>query len=130
MLEPIVQIALVVAGLYLLAGAVFAVVFHRRGIAKMDHSADGATWGFRVLVTPGIISLWPLLLKRWREGDGVSWLGSQVRPVSPERLRRRHGLLIVLVLLIVLALAIPALVLRPGEPVQSGLPHELIRAGH
>jgi hypothetical protein len=128
MLEHVVQICLGLAALYVLGGVLFAALFHARGIARVDHAAQGASKGFRVLVTPGIVALWPLVWKRWREPEGSSWLGSQTRPVPAERLRRRHGMFIILVLVLVLVIAIPALVLRPGNPVQPGAVKQLFHS--
>ena len=116
MFESIVTGCLIALALYLAAGCVFAVVFHAGPIKKIDHAVEGARVGFRFLVTPGIVALWPLLWKRWRVGDG-SWLGSQDRPVSPAALRRRHGLFILVVLVVVLAVAVPALIFRPAQPI-------------
>lgn len=59
------------AAVYLLCGAAFAAAFHWRGIGRVDaHAAEGSL-GFRVLITPGVIALWPLLLRRWRSGSGT-----------------------------------------------------------
>ena len=46
-------------------GALFAIAFHRRGLARLDPAAACGSAGFRVLVTPGVIALWPLLARRW-----------------------------------------------------------------
>jgi hypothetical protein len=46
-------------------GALFATAFHLRGIARLDPAAARGSLGFRVLVTPGVIALWPLLARRW-----------------------------------------------------------------
>jgi hypothetical protein len=116
MFESVVSAGLSVLGLYLLAGCVFASVFHAGPIKKVDHAVDGASVGFRILITPGLVALWPLMWKRSKAGDG-SWLGSQDRPVAPAALRRRHGLLICIVLVVVLVLAIPALIYRPAQPI-------------
>ena len=50
---------------YLALGVVFALAFVARGAARLDPDADGATWGFKVLILPGTAALWPLLLVRW-----------------------------------------------------------------
>ena len=130
MFESTIEVLLVLLAAYLAVGAVFAALFHARGIAEVDSAVHGAKWGFRVLVTPGLIALWPLMWKRWSQGDGHAWLGSPDRPVAPEALRRRHGRLIIVVLFVVLVIAIPALVLRPGDPVQPGSLQQLMRRGN
>ena len=66
----------VVAGLvvgmvevYLILGLIFAVPFVLFLAKRVDHAAKGSTWGFRVLVIPGVTLLWPLLLKRVLKGQ-------------------------------------------------------------
>lgn len=49
------------AGVYALCGVAFAVVFVFRRMGSIDPSAKMGTWGFRLLVLPGLIALWPLL---------------------------------------------------------------------
>jgi hypothetical protein len=51
-------------------GALFAVAFHGRGMARLDPAAARGSAGFRVLVTPGVIALWPLLARRWWRARG------------------------------------------------------------
>jgi len=52
------------------AGLVFAVPFVLRGAARIDPDAARGTWGFRVLILPGCVALWPLLLVRWARASG------------------------------------------------------------
>jgi hypothetical protein len=54
--------------LYSAAGFVFAVVFVLKGVQHMDEEAVGTGWGFRLLIFPGSVAFWPLLLKRWVAG--------------------------------------------------------------
>lgn len=54
--------------LYAAAGAVFAVAFLLLGITRIDNGAKGASLGFRLLLVPGLIALWPLMLIRWLSG--------------------------------------------------------------
>lgn len=65
------QALLIVAGLYLSLGAVFGVLFVWRGIAKVDAQAQGAGLGFRLLVLPGSVALWPILFKLWAARRGA-----------------------------------------------------------
>ena len=53
---------------YLLAGVLFGIPFVLRGVARVDPVARKGTWGFRLVVLPGVIALWPLLLWRWVGG--------------------------------------------------------------
>ena len=59
-----------VAGVYLLLGVVFAVPFVLKGVNRLEPSAAQGTRGFRLLILPGAIALWPLLLRRWLAASG------------------------------------------------------------
>lgn len=54
---------------YLAAGVVFAVPFAVRGVGAIDPIAAESTRGFRLIIVPGAIALWPLLLRRWIAGS-------------------------------------------------------------
>jgi len=55
---------------YLLVGILFAAPFAFRWVARMDPVAAHGTIGFRLLILPGAVLLWPLLARRlWRGGD-------------------------------------------------------------
>jgi hypothetical protein len=66
--EPIAQQLLDLASLYLLAGLLFAAVFLSIGIGRIDPNAKGTSLGFRLVVLPGVVVLWPLLAWRWLRG--------------------------------------------------------------
>lgn len=71
-MEGLIAWGLTGLGAYLVLGFLFAVAFHWRGLRRIDPSAERGTWGFRVLVTPGIVALWPVLWRRWaRAADGL-----------------------------------------------------------
>jgi hypothetical protein len=53
---------------YLAVGVPFALLFAVRGVARIDPVARESTRGFRVLLVPGAVALWPLLLVRWVGG--------------------------------------------------------------
>ena len=50
---------------YLLIEFGFGVLFVVRGAAVIDTAATGASIGFRLLILPASILLWPLLMQRW-----------------------------------------------------------------
>jgi hypothetical protein len=56
------------AGLYLVAGALFAPWFVWRGAGRIDPHAGEATIGFRLVIVPGVIAFWPLLVARVSAG--------------------------------------------------------------
>jgi hypothetical protein len=55
-------------GLYAAAGLVFAVFLLLRSLARFDAAAANAGWGFKLLVLPGLVALWPLLVPRLLRG--------------------------------------------------------------
>ena len=62
------EILLLAAGIYLMCGLGLAVPFALVGVGKVDPHAERASWGFRVLIIPGTLFLWPLLARRWMKG--------------------------------------------------------------
>ena len=64
----IVQALLLLAGIYLLSGLIFAIPFVLIGVGKIDPHAAHGSWGFRLLIIPGTMFFWPLLAHRWMKG--------------------------------------------------------------
>jgi hypothetical protein len=58
------QLLVNLLGAYAVAGAFFAVLFLWRWVGRLDPAAAHATWGFRVLVFPGVALFWPLFVAR------------------------------------------------------------------
>lgn len=126
---------LLAVGLYLAIGLVFALVFHRSGLAAMDPGVKDAGWVFRLLVTPGIVALWPVMLGKWRRslrGEGTA--GSAQTPLSPRGLRAAHRWLVTFLALGLPPLVAAGLLLRPppvGEAALEAparpLPTDLLR---
>ena len=63
--EPVAAIIVAVVTVYAAAGLVFALAFVVRGVNVIDDRAAGSGWGFRALIAPGSVVLWPVLLSRW-----------------------------------------------------------------
>jgi hypothetical protein len=59
---------LIVIGVYLGCGFLFAMPFVSMGVKKIDPHAAHGSWGFRLLIVPGTMAFWPVLLKRWVGG--------------------------------------------------------------
>ncbi len=53
-----------ISGGYVLLGLLFAVYFVWKGVSKLDPTAQGAPIGFRMLIAPAAVALWPWLLKK------------------------------------------------------------------
>jgi hypothetical protein len=64
-----VTVLLSLLGLYVAVGIFFAIPFVLRGVNRLDPHAANGTWGFRMLIIPGTVFLWPLLLRRWMSGE-------------------------------------------------------------
>lgn len=67
--EDLASIVVWMAGTYLTLGLLFAVPFVLRGVQRIDPAARAGTWGFRILIVPGVTLLWPLLARRWAVGS-------------------------------------------------------------
>lgn len=63
--QTIATILQTLAGIYLSGGLMFAIAFVTRGVGTVDAAARGASWGFRLLILPGVAALWPVMLTRW-----------------------------------------------------------------
>ena len=59
---------LIAIGVYLALGVLFAIAFLAVGVRKIDPDAREGTLGFRFLIFPGTVALWPILMMRWRSG--------------------------------------------------------------
>ncbi len=67
-LEMIATAFLLLFGIYLVCGLLFAIPFVLDGAGKIDPRAKHGSWGFRLLLIPGTMALWPLLACRWFKG--------------------------------------------------------------
>ncbi|HRK33255.1 MAG TPA: hypothetical protein PLJ47_01575 [Candidatus Hydrogenedentes bacterium] len=92
-MEMAVQMLLWMVLTYLMFGAAAAIPVHAKGLNAIDHGVRGASLGFRVLVTPGLILLWPVVLLVWRKAaKGYAGTNEGKPTLTPSRLRKLHGL--------------------------------------
>ena len=70
-LELFVQLCLAGLGVYLACGVGFAVPFVWGGVNHINPHAKPGSVGFRIVIFPGTVFLWPLLLRRWMRGARV-----------------------------------------------------------
>ena len=68
MIERLVAALVTALEVYLGIGLLFALLFVIWGVGRIDPQARGGTWGFRLLILPGTVALWPLLARRWLRG--------------------------------------------------------------
>lgn len=115
--EPVARILLGLAGSYLAAGAIFALAFQAWGLSRVDPAARGASVGVRLVLSPGLVALWPALLLRWRRA--VAEPGSVALPPGspdgPRRLRAAHRVLAHALAVLAPLLLAAALLARPAE---------------
>ncbi len=50
---------------YLLCGLLFSALLFIKGIDRIDPAARHTGFGFRLIVLPGLIALWPFLVKKF-----------------------------------------------------------------
>ena len=84
MSQPLADWLVTLVGIYAGVGLLFAIPFVAVGAGKVDPSAREGTWGFRILILPGAVAFWPLLLKRWMGGLALP-------PVESNPHRKRAG---------------------------------------
>jgi len=61
----IVQIIIWIVEIYIACGILFAVPFILKGVTEVDEGTHGTKLGFRLIILPGTIIFWPLLLSKW-----------------------------------------------------------------
>jgi hypothetical protein len=61
----IIELLFRIIAIYLISGFVFAIAFIFKGVDQVDEGAHGSSIGFKIIIIPGTIVFWPLLLKKW-----------------------------------------------------------------
>ena len=113
MIQSVFTVLVKVAAVYVACGLFVAVLFLARWCKTFDPSAAHGSWGFRVLVVPGIIVLWPVILVKVRAvARGGSAAGEAEMPIRPETLRRNHGVAFITLAILAPLLFVIALVWR------------------
>ncbi|MEM7056473.1 MAG: hypothetical protein AAF557_02690 [Pseudomonadota bacterium] len=92
-------------------GGLVALAFLTFGIDRIDEDARGA-YMFRVLIVPGVLLIWPLVLWRW----WVLETGRDKWPLRHAPPRRSHSAVWIALAVLIPAIFISALVLRPTWP--------------
>ncbi|GAA4415531.1 hypothetical protein GCM10023187_46100 [Nibrella viscosa] len=67
--ETVATAGLSLAGIYLLLGLLFYVAFVTRGVARVDDAVAGSPKAFYLLILPGTLAFWPVLLRRWLQAN-------------------------------------------------------------
>ena len=50
---------------YLAIGLLFGLWFVLKGVQKVDAGMNEAKWNLRLLILPGSIALWPVMLRKY-----------------------------------------------------------------
>jgi len=61
----LLDIVLSTITVYLGMGTLIGIAFFGKGAGRIDPAAEAASVGFRVLILPGSIMLWPIVLMKW-----------------------------------------------------------------
>ena len=61
----VAEVILFSAFAYGLCGLAVGVPFVLSGVDRVDEAARGAPLGFRLLILPGTVALWPLMATKW-----------------------------------------------------------------
>lgn len=110
--------ALILLGGYLAVGAVVAVPFVIWGAGKIDPALKASPRTVRLLIYPGSVAVWPLMLKRWLAA--IRGPGSAAASSDPQiRQRQIHSMIWPLVGPLLLVLIGLVLWARPAQPVQE-----------
>jgi hypothetical protein len=109
MLAAQIFVALLFA--YATTGLLFAAWFLVKGVGRLDEGMALANWKVRILLLPGSIAFWPVLLKKLADGPESNALKAAYPSVHALTLRRRHrqiwiGMALVLPVLFGLAIAV------------------------
>ncbi len=125
MLVKLVEATLLIVGGYAIIGLLVAFALQARGLHSIDPATRGAGLGFRILVTPGLVALWPILVGKWRRAAaGTAQIPDPDRPVSPRGLRKTQSTTWRLVTVGAVVVATLGLIQRPpmtSEPRSEAL---------
>lgn len=114
-----IEITLVIVGLYAVVGVITAIALLARGLAKIDHGVAGTSIWFKLVIAPGLIAFWPLFLLKWKQAGEQENFPEPEKHITIKALRVRHGVqiqLLAVLLPILLGLSIWA---RPTVPINE-----------
>ena len=64
------EILLIIVAIYLVLAVLFVFPFLMKGLNTVDEGANGSTIGFKIIIIPGVIVFWPVLLSKWIKENG------------------------------------------------------------
>lgn len=66
-MEVVVSYIFTVIGIYLLLGFLYYLAFIFKWAAQLDENTKGSGIGFKLLILPGTLALWPVLYWKWKK---------------------------------------------------------------
>ena len=60
-----------IAAFYFCCGFVFALAFIFKGAEVVDEGAHESGIGFKIIIIPGIMVFWPMLLNKWIKASKI-----------------------------------------------------------
>ena len=67
---PVVWTILALSAAYAGIGVAVALRFVTWSVGRVDEAASTSGWGFRVMILPGCVGLWPVVLAKSLAGRG------------------------------------------------------------
>jgi hypothetical protein len=71
-MKELAEVILVIVGVYLILGLVFAIYFLPNRIVEVDKSVHESGMIFKLLITPGVVCFWPYLLVQLKKKSNAS----------------------------------------------------------
>ena len=65
MFDALIQILLLLVLGYVMVGLVVGLLFVLRGVGRVDPASAGSPFVFRLVILPGCVGLWPVVLGMW-----------------------------------------------------------------
>lgn len=91
MFETVLNTIFILTAVYLSLGALLLYSFHTRVLPQMNSACRNTGILFRVLISPGLVTLWPVvLLAWWRQRHARPAHGPVETPLRLTTLRRGH----------------------------------------
>lgn len=113
-LESILSGVIWIAAAYALVGLGFGIWYLKFQASRVSETAAQGNLPFRLAVLPAFAALWPLV---W---FGKHFLGGVERPFSQRRIRRWHGIAVLLWVVLIPPIAFIALANRPVPVLETG----------
>jgi len=66
-MESIIQLLQYITIVYLVIGLLFSIFLYKKGMALIDENTIGSSIGFKLIIFPGILALWPFLLIKFKK---------------------------------------------------------------